>query len=656
MKKKILLLSIAACSAMAFESFELGKIEVIGKKEGSFTSESIGILDSTENSSKTKITDVLTEISGVNIQNSGARNEQMVMVRGFDAKHVPLYIDGIPIAVPYDGYVDFSRFLISDLSEIEVSKGFASPLLGANTFAGAINMVTKRPQKELEAEAKAGFFGQNGWLSSLNLATNQQKYYVQLGLSKTKRDSYELSDAFNATIYNTATGIVQPEGKRINSYFEDTKLNLKVAFTPNATDEYAFNYIKQWADKGVPPYVGAIANGTARFWQWDWWNKESFYFISKTAFGDGNYIKARAFYDIFKNSLLMYTDKTYSTLGVGGNAPSFYDDDTKGASVEAFFKLAAQNSIAVAAHYKVDTHKEHTVNMPTYKMQDEIVSYGAEYKHKIFANTDLKLGASYDIEQVKRADDSNYPTSTAQKEMKHGNADSFNPMLSLESKIAKDTTIFGGVSQKSRIPSIKDRYSYRFATFIANPNLDAERTTNYEVGVKQKFGSQTLKANAFYMNIDDYIQEVRNVSGTKSQLQNVGTIVSRGVELDYSAMPTDELFVSANATVQAINNENDSIKVTDVPNTMANLSVRYAPAKWFSWTNSVKFESGRYSSSTGSVRTDAFALVNTGVGFEINKYAKLEAGVDNLLDKNYALSYGFPEEGRKYWANIKLRY
>ena len=30
--------------------------------------------------------------------------------------------------------------------------------------------------------------------------------------------------------------------------------------------------------------------------------------------------------------------------------------------------------------------------------------------------------------------------------------------------------------------------------------------------------------------------------------------------------------------------------------------------------------------------------------------------VDNVFDKNYALSYGYPEEGRKLWANLKLKY
>ena len=661
MKKNIVALSVCACAAMAFDSFELGKIEVTGQKEVNFASESINIADSSEISSKQKITDVLTEISGVSIQNSGARNEQMIMLRGFDSKHTPLYIDGIPIAVPYDGYVDFSRFLISDLAEIEVSKGFASPLLGANTFAGAVNMVTKKPKKELEAEANIGFFGKNGWNSGIALGTNQKNYYIQLALSKTKQDSSDLSDSFSEAKYSNTIGVIQPKGERLNSYFEDQKINLKVAYTPNETDEYSFNYIKQEAEKGVPPFTleniaTESSSTTARYWQWDYWDKESFYFISKTTFGNGHYIKARAFYDIFQNSLLQYTDKTYTKLGTGTSAPSYYDDNTAGASIEGVFSLQKDSTLGVSAHYKVDTHEEHIQNAATYKMQDEIASLGIEYKNKITDSTLIKIGASYDMEKVKQADDSNYPASTKQKEMSHGDANSLNPMFVVENSIDKDTLLFGGIAKKTRIPSIKDRYSYRFATYIANPDLKAESTINYEAGVKHSFGMSQIKASIFYMDISDYIQEVKNVSGTKSQLQNVGSVASKGLELDYNAIVSDTFSLGGNITLQNIKNENSSIKVTDVPEAMANLSIKYSPIKDLTWSNSARYEGSRYSSSTGALKSDSFVTINTGLGYKINKYASLEGGVDNLFDKNYALTYGYPEEGRRFWGNLRLKY
>uniref|UniRef100_UPI003FA6FAD0 TonB-dependent receptor plug domain-containing protein n=1 Tax=Salmonella enterica TaxID=28901 RepID=UPI003FA6FAD0 len=51
------------------------------------------------------------------------RNEQPISVRGFDGRRTPLFLDGVPVYVPYDGQVDFSRFLTFDLAEIEVAKG-----------------------------------------------------------------------------------------------------------------------------------------------------------------------------------------------------------------------------------------------------------------------------------------------------------------------------------------------------------------------------------------------------------------------------------------------------------------------------------------------------------------------------------------------------
>ncbi|CAG5074652.1 Vitamin B12 transporter BtuB [Dyadobacter sp. CECT 9623] len=75
----------------------------------------------------------LNILPGVSIANVGQRNESVVYVRGFDLRQVPVFIDGVPVYVPYDGYVDMGRFTTFDLAEINVSKGFASILYGANT-------------------------------------------------------------------------------------------------------------------------------------------------------------------------------------------------------------------------------------------------------------------------------------------------------------------------------------------------------------------------------------------------------------------------------------------------------------------------------------------------------------------------------------------
>ncbi|QVK22247.1 Plug domain-containing protein [Shewanella dokdonensis] len=81
---------------------------------------------------KTNVAQALSVIPGVSLQKSGSRNELQVKVRGFDSRQVPVFYDGIPIYVPYDGNLDLGRFLTSNLDSVEVSKGYTSLLQGPN--------------------------------------------------------------------------------------------------------------------------------------------------------------------------------------------------------------------------------------------------------------------------------------------------------------------------------------------------------------------------------------------------------------------------------------------------------------------------------------------------------------------------------------------
>ena len=104
----------------------------------------------------------------------GSRNERDILVRGFDRFRVPLSIDGVRVYLPADNRLDFNRFLTPDLSEIQIAKGYVSVLNGPGGMGGAINLVSRKPTKEVELEGRVGtvFSGDldsmNAW-SSLRL-------------------------------------------------------------------------------------------------------------------------------------------------------------------------------------------------------------------------------------------------------------------------------------------------------------------------------------------------------------------------------------------------------------------------------------------------------------------------------------------------------
>ncbi len=124
----------------------------------------------------------------MSIANVGPRNESVVYVRGFDLRQVPVFIDGVPVYVPYDGYVDMGRFTTFDLAEINVSKGFASILYGANTMGGAINLVSRKPVSKFEINGRAGVFSGDGYRWNVNAGSRFGKFFYQVGASQLKQE------------------------------------------------------------------------------------------------------------------------------------------------------------------------------------------------------------------------------------------------------------------------------------------------------------------------------------------------------------------------------------------------------------------------------------------------------------------------------------
>src|SRR5690606_18258895 len=132
--------------------FDLGAIEVIevtGEKEAGWN-EPISAtieLDEIRLLERHDVADAASLLPGVTIQNIGGRSERLLFVRGFNSRQVPLFIDGIPVYVPYDGNVDLGRFTTFDVAEISVTKAFTSMLYGANTLGGSINLVSRRSEE-----------------------------------------------------------------------------------------------------------------------------------------------------------------------------------------------------------------------------------------------------------------------------------------------------------------------------------------------------------------------------------------------------------------------------------------------------------------------------------------------------------------------------
>ncbi len=70
---------------------------------------------------------------------------------------------------------------------------------------------------------------------------------------------------------------------------------------------------------------------------------------------------------------------------------------------------------------------------------------------------------------------------------------------------------------------------------------------------------------------------------------------------------------------------------------------------------SVEHNSDRYSTSYGT-KTAAYTVAGMKGSVRLYKFISAEGGINNIFDKNYSLTEGFPEAGRNFFVNIVLTY
>ncbi len=75
---------------------------------------------------------------------TGRKNEPNVSIHGFDQSMILVLIDGVPYYETNYGKLDLNQIPTDNIAKIEITKGAASVLYGANALGGVINIITKK--------------------------------------------------------------------------------------------------------------------------------------------------------------------------------------------------------------------------------------------------------------------------------------------------------------------------------------------------------------------------------------------------------------------------------------------------------------------------------------------------------------------------------
>ncbi|WP_370909856.1 TonB-dependent receptor plug domain-containing protein [Chitinophaga sp. RCC_12] len=634
--------------------FTLGEVVAYAHQEDSASTIS---MEQIRQFHRLNVSAALNLLPGISQSNVGPRNESMIYLRGFDLRQTPVFMDGVPVYVPYDGYVDLARFTTFHLSKIVVEKGGASVLYGPNTMGGVINLLSSRPVHALEINASAGWLN-GGHEEAINVGSRMKKFYLQADLSRYQRDYYNLADGFTAT--KTENG-----GKRDNSYNNDWRYGVKLGFTPNEKNELAIGFSHQEGTKGTPVYTGTDTLNSLykspRFWQWPKWNKESIYFLSNSTLGAKSNLKTRLYFDRFTNVLKSFDDATYTTQKKPYAFTSYYNDYSFGGNLEYGYTLSAANSLRSAVHFKQDVHREHNEGEPERKVADNTFSAGITDRHTFDEHWVLEGGAALNYRQSVEAQNYNSQTKTI-TDFPANNSHALNAQAKLAYTFTAGRALSFSIDRMTRFATIKDRYSYRLGTAIPNPDLKPENTLNFGLQYNDtRLRNISLDGSIFYNRIRDVIQNVNNVNYDTtrkqwlSQSQNKGRAAYYGAEAAITWHITTTFTAGANYTfIKRKNLDNPQLHFTDVPEHKAAGWLQYNISR-FNFLLNGEYNTSRYSTSYGT-KAPAFFLLNASAAINVVNWLKVQGGVNNGFDKNYMLTEGYPEQGRNYFVKVLFNY
>jgi iron complex outermembrane receptor protein len=560
---------------------------------------------------------------------------------------------------------------------VQVAKGYASVLDGPGAMGGAINLVTRKPTREIEAEVGATLnldhdVNYGGYNVYAVLGTKHDLWYAQASFTRNFRDHWDLASGFTPTANQGA-------GARDFSRTEDWRANVKVGFTPNATDEYSLSYTRQEGSKNAPLHTYATSGTVLRNWNWPEWNIDSVYFLSSTALGDKATLKTRAYYNEFYNLLRSFDNASQTTQLLSRSFNSPYNDNAYGGSAQLDVALTGRDTLSIAAHYRRDEHNEAQIGQPglatstyepTQQSAERTWSVALENRFDLSDSLRLTLGGSYDWRDLDRAQE--YSVARGIYSFPLSNADGWNAQGRLDWKGEDSTAAYASVSSRIRFPTLFERFSSQFGTADPNPYLKPERATNFEIGGGHQFGIVHASAAIYYSHLNDALVSVRTAANLNRR-ENIGSADYYGGEISLDAELTPTLRIGANYSYIRRDFDVGSAPVggfirlfqlTDVPDHKGFAYISWRPVDKLEILPSIEVASSRTTVTAASANADVPAYYQTGayangairIDYEILPQVTVGVGAKNLFDQNVFLTDGFPEPGRSFFMSVRAKY
>lgn len=518
-------------------------------------------------------------------------------MRGTNSRQSLVMIDGMRVNSPTNGLPVLNAIPLNAIERIEIVRGAASSLYGANAVGGVINVITRQPgDRPLSGYVNAGIgsYGTTEYDAGVSGSKDMWSYslyggYGQSAGYQATNGDYAFANSADTDSYYRSNvggqlGLTWAPGQTVSVQTLQSRVNGGY----DATNPV-------YNDRGIQTLGNTIV--TSRNQINDKWlstlsasflNEKNETRASAIDGGTGYFESAQSQY-LWMNSISL-TDN--QTLNVGLER---LDQSVKGFSWGApvNFRNDAVYTNAVMANYT-----------------------GRWDKHRIQAS-------------VRNDDNSQYGNFTTGS-------------LAYAYEFAPGWQASVAANNAFRAPNFNELYYPGFS----NPDLAPEKSRNYEIGLRYTHSSGEVALVAYHNRITDLI-----VSQAPTYIpQNVQSATIKGLTLSFDQNIGRQSSVYGSVDLLSPYNNSTGTRLPFIAQRTLRLGAEHRISDVT--VNADWMLTGER--TDGNTMLGGYGLLNMGVQYAVNKNVSLQLRWNNVLGKNYTLVRGYNTPGSNVFFNIRM--
>jgi vitamin B12 transporter len=569
------------------------------------------------------------------VETGGPGGTTSVRIRGGEARHTLVLIDGIRVNDPSSGSAefDFANLVATDIERIEVLRGPQSALYGSDAMGGVINIITRKGKgaPRVSASVEGGSYG------------------TKAARAAVSGSSGPLSYAFSATGFDTAGfsrygfRIGRIENTRVWPLEPDSAQRLgasgrvTVALSPEA--ELEFGGYGSFNGAEYDDVFSSLPDSPSRSQQ--------------RLFEGHTRLTAYALDGLLRNTVLVSASRTnrhYRDVG-SFSPPSLYwsnsgfTGDRVAAEYQGDLKLGAFGLLSFGAKAERERLISTARDVLPFASPERETNDASQTTRSVYALHQLTLFENLHLSLGGRLDDIE-------------DGDRFGTWRATAAYEVPDsgTKIRGSVGTGAKAPSLYQQFDPSYG----NPDLGAEHSVGFDAGIDQRLLddrlllSATFFANRFRNLIDFASSSECRPDQVFGCFVNVARASTSGVELsaDVDVVPTWLRVKVAYTHLEAFDRDT-GLRLARRPRDEGRLGLILTPVAGLSIEPSVIFTGTRFSSTGEQLKLQPYARFDVYADYRIDETFSVFARAENLTDARYQDVYDYGTAGRSFYAGLR---